>query len=208
MVACPLKGRLLETYDLGILKGGNMILFINACVRADSRTKRLADRYLLRFSDTINEVKLSQMDLKKVDEDFLDKRDSLIEKGDFDNKIFDYAKAFAKAEEIVIAAPYWDLSFPAILKQYLEQICVVGVTFKYNSSGVPVGLCKAKKLTYITTAGGDFVPFDFGYEYIKSLAESLFGIEDVKLIKATGLDIEGNDTEKILKKAEEEIDNI
>ena len=36
---------------------------------------------------------------------------------------------------IVIAAPYWDLSFPAVLKTYLEQINVLGVTFDYSDDG-------------------------------------------------------------------------
>ncbi|MBR3145518.1 MAG: NAD(P)H-dependent oxidoreductase [Clostridia bacterium] len=185
-----------------------MILFINACVREKSRTKRLADRFLSKLNGEVKEIKLENADFPKTNEEFLSLRDSLLEKGDFDNKVFDYAKDFAKAEEIVIAAPYWDLSFPAMLKQYLEQICVVGVTFRYNSSGVPISLCKAKRLTYITTAGGEYAPFDFGFEYVKALSGSLFGIKEIKLVKATGLDIEGNDVERILKKEEEEIDNI
>ena len=41
--------------------------------------------------------------------------------------MFDLASQFQQADEIVIAAPYWDLSFPAILKLYLENIYVTGV---------------------------------------------------------------------------------
>ena len=42
--------------------------------------------------------------------------------------MFDLARQFARAEIIVMAAPYWDLSFQAALKQYLEQVNVVGIT--------------------------------------------------------------------------------
>ena len=59
--------------------------------------------------------------------------------------MFSLAKEFAIADTIVIAAPYYDLSFPAMLKQYFEQINVLGVTFTYSDSGIPEGLCKARR---------------------------------------------------------------
>ena len=175
-----------------------MILLINACVRKASRTKRLADRFLSEKRQSITELNLSDIEYPNVDEEFLIKRDSLIAEGDFDNPMFALARQFADADEIVIAAPFWDLSFPASLKQYFEQINVLGITFRYTPEGIPQGLCKAKKLTYITTAGGDFFPEEFGFGYVKALAENFYGIRDVRLIKATGLDIDGADTKKIL----------
>ena len=107
---------------------------------------------------------------------------------------------------IVIAAPYWDLSFPAVLKQYLEQVSVVDITFTYTPEGIPKGLCKAKRLYYVTTAGGDYAPDEYGFGYVESLCKSLYGIQDVKLIKAVGLDIVGADVENILAESKKEID--
>ena len=104
-----------------------MILLINACVRKASRTKRLADRFLSEKEQSVTELNLSDIKYPKVDEEFLIKRDSLIAEGDFDNPMFALARQFADADEIVIAAPFWDLSFPASLKQYFEQINVLGV---------------------------------------------------------------------------------
>ena len=75
---------------------------------------------------------------------------------------------------------------------------VVGITFVYTEEGFPKGLCKAKKLTYITTAGGEFFPEEYGYGYIKSLAQNFYGIKDVELIKAVGLDIVGADVDSIV----------
>ena len=91
----------------------------------------------------------------------------------------------------MIAAPYWDLSFPAMLKQYLEQITVVGITFKYSEEGIPLGLCKAKRLFYITTVGGFYAPEEYGFGYVKALAQNYYGIQDVRKIEALGLDIRG-----------------
>ena len=112
--------------------------------------------------------------------------------------MFDLARQFAEADEIVIAAPFWDLSFPATLKQYFEQINVTGVTFYYTPEGIPNGLCRAKSLTYVTTAGGDFFPEEYGAGYVKALAQNFYGIPEFRLIKATGLDIIGADVDAII----------
>jgi FMN-dependent NADH-azoreductase len=95
----------------------------------------------------------------------------------FSNELFDLAKQFAEAETIVVAAPYWDLMFPAILKVYFETITVNGLTFKYGANGIPQGLCKAKKLIYVTTSGGPIFK-NFGYEYVSTIAKTFFNIED------------------------------
>lgn len=178
-----------------------MILLINACVRKGSRTKRLADRLLSRKDQPIAEVRLSDIRFPVVDEAFLERRDRLIETGSFDDPSFALARQFAEADEIVIAAPFWDLSFPAVLKQYFEQINVLGITFRYTPEGFPQGLCKAKKLTYVTTAGGDFFPTEYGYGYIKALAQNFYGIGSVEMIQATGLDIAGRDPDAIVDAA-------
>ena len=182
-----------------------MILYVNACVRKGSRTKRLADRLLEKLNGAVEEVRLDSISFPTVDRDFLIHRDELIAAGDFDNPLFALARQFAASDVIVVAAPYYDLSFPASLKQYLEQINVVGITFRYSDAGLPVPLCKAKKLYYITTAGGNYVPDEFGYGYVKAMAEGYYGIQDVELIKAVGLDIVGADVEGIMEEAEERI---
>ncbi len=182
-----------------------MILLINACVRKESRTKRLADRFLAKSGQPFREVRLSDLSFPVADEQFLIKRDRLIAEGRFDDPLFSLARQFANADEIVIAAPFWDLSFPASLKQYLEQINVIGLTFGYTSEGRPVGLCRANRLTYITTSGGDFFPEEYGFGYVKALAQHFYGIRDVRLIEATGLDIDGADVDAIVNAAEENL---
>ena len=181
------------------------ILFINACVRGESRTRRLAEKLLEKLNRPVEEVRLEDISFPVANEDFLDMRDRLISEGKLDSPVFDLARQFSEAETIVIAAPYWDLSFPAMLKQYLEQINVVGITFRYTETGIPLGLCKAKKLYYVTTAGGGFAPDEYGFGYIEALARNYYGIQDLRLIKAVGLDIYGADVGEIMKAAEDEI---
>ena len=176
-----------------------MILYVNACVRKDSRTKRLADRLLEKLNGTVEEMRLDTISFPTVDRDFLIHRDELIAAGDFEDPLFDPARQFAAADVIVVAAPYYDLSFPASLKQYLEQINVVGVTFIYTPEGYPKGLCRAKKLYYVMTAGGMFVPEEYGFGYVRALAQNFYGIQDLELIRAAGLDIDGADEEGIMQ---------
>ena len=178
-----------------------MILYIDVCVRGDSRTRKLGEALLNRLDGDVVRVNIGEMKFDITDEAFLKQRDSLIAKRMFDDDSFKLARQFAKADAIVIAAPYWDLSFPAALKQYIEKINVLGITFEYTAEGYPMGLCKADNLYYVMTAGGNYVPEEFGYGYIKALAENFYGIKEVRLIKATGLDIFGNNPEEIMAEA-------
>lgn len=175
---------------------GNDILYINSCVREESRTDRLAKKLLQRLGD-YTEIRLCDEKLLPLDKQALAHRDELISKGKFEDDMFKLARQFAAAKEIVIAAPFWDLSFPALLKIYLENIYVTGIVSRYGEDGRPVGLCKASKIYYVTTAGGPYVS-TFSYDLICGLAKA-FGIKNTELIYAENLDIFGNDPEKILR---------
>ena len=105
---------------------------------------------------------------------------------------------------IVIGAPYWDGSFPSSLKAYIENIYVTGIVSEYDDKGGVVGLCKADKLYYVTTAGGPYES-EYSYGYIKKLSGH-FGIKNTELIYAENLDIAGNDPETILREAIENIE--
>ena len=177
------------------------VLFVNACVRKGSRTKRLAENLLSKLGEPYEEICLEKIAFPLVNEEYLNKRDQLISSGNFQSPMFDLARQFSEADTIVIAAPYWDLSFPATVKQYLELINVVGITFKYSAEGIPVGLCKAGRLFYVSTAGGTYVPDTFGFGYVKALAENYYGIQYVRKIEAVGLDIDGADANAIMADA-------
>lgn len=183
------------------------ILFIDACVRKNSRTRNLAEYVISKLDGDITTVQLEKTGLQSLTENQLQKRQTLIDSADYSDAMFDYAKQFAAADEIVIAAPFWDLSFPACLKIYFEQIAVCGITFRYNK-GVPESFCKAKKLIYVTTAGGKIFDDSFGYGYVKALAQNFYGINDCRILKCEGLDIFGADTELLLNEAKKQAESI
>ena len=181
----------------------NKILYINACTREVSRTNELAQHLLCNLDGQVQTVNLYEENINPLDAQLLLRRNNLLDNGKTEDELFSFAKQFASADTIVISAPYWDLMFPSILKVYLENITVCGITFRYSQKGMPQSLCKAKKLYYVTTSGGFIGANNFGFDYIKALATAFFGIRDVSFFSAEGLDIEGADVSRILQKAKE-----
>ena len=177
-----------------------MILYINSCVRSSSRTDRLARAFLKKLGEEYVELFLPELGLQPLSEPTLEKRTTLIGCGDYSDSMFQYAKQFAAAERVVIAAPFWDGSFPAVLKLYLENIYVTGIVSRYGSDGIPIGMCRANELVYVTTAGGPYTR-DYSFDYIKALATNCFGIDSVRLIMAENLDVDPSEAETILSQA-------
>ena len=108
----------------------------------------------------------------------------------------------------VIAAPFWDLSFPALLKVYIENLCVEGITFKTGERGLE-GLCKADHMVYLTTRGGCYAgtPLEMGSRYMAAMAE-FFGIGRYDCIAAEGLDIGLVPVEELLGAAKKEAEEV
>lgn len=175
------------------------VLFVNACMRGEkSRTLELCRDYLNKLQEAypqaeVEEVDLTTLDIQVQDGAFIERRDALLRTGDFSDEMFDLAKQLIAADHVVIGAPYWDLSFPAKLKMYLERCSVDKLTFIYDDQGVPHGQCRAKALTYITTAGGYIGDMNFGFDYVKGLCSMLFGIKEFHFAAADGIDIIGVD---------------
>lgn len=180
-----------------------MILYVKCCPRNESRTDRLAKALLDKLGE-YEELDVVKEELSPLTNDVLTMREGFIEQSNYSYPMFDYAKQFAFSDTIVIAAPHWDLSFPAALKTYIENIYVTGLVSKYGENGAPKGLCKAKKLYYVTTSGGPYTS-EYSYGYIDTLATKYFGINETELIYVDMLDVEGFDAEKIIEDKIKEI---
>ena len=94
------------------------------------------------------------------------------------------------------------MMFPAVVKNYFEKITVNGLTFAYGENGIPYGLCKAKKLIYVTTSGGPII-YNFGFDYVNALAKCFYGITEVQCVKAQGLDVYGAEVNKIIEETKQ-----
>lgn len=183
------------------------ILFLNACAREDSsRTLWLARQLLDRLEGQLTQLDLYQEPLAPLDRDGLEERSQLLALGDLAAPQFRYARQFAGADTVVIAAPYWDLTFPAVLRLYLEQVSVAGIAFRYTYLGRPIGLCRARRLYYVTTAGGPIGARNLGFQYVQELAGSFFGIPRLTCFSAEKLDMLDADVPAILQQAVAEME--
>ena len=185
----------------------DQILFIDACPRPNSRTRELAQHVLSTLEGWVEEIRLYDETIPPLDLNGMTERDRAVREGDWDAPILRYAKQFAAADTVVVAAPYWDLLFPAVVRAYFEAVTVTGVTFRYTPEGFPEGMCRAKKLIYVTTAGGPIGGYNLGFDYVKALATLYYGIPEVKCFSAEFLDIIGADVPAILAKAKAAVDN-
>lgn len=183
-----------------------MNLYVNACVRSVSRTRRLAEKLLSLLPGEVETVDLKTAELPLLTEEAIDERTVAAKAKDLQHPMLRYAAQFAAADTIVIAAPFWDLSFPAVLKRYLEWVCTTGVTFRYSEEGIPIGMCRAKKLYYVTTSGGPLLK-DYGYDYVAGLCSGMLGIPECVCFSAEKLDIWGVDVEAIMAEAEKKIED-
>lgn len=92
-----------------------MTLYINACARPGSRTDRLARALLATLGD-YEELRLYDLPLLPLNTERLARRDALLARRAYGDDFFRCARQFAAADKIVLAAPLWDLCFPAQLK--------------------------------------------------------------------------------------------
>ena len=180
------------------------LLYVDCCIRRESsRTKKLADAFLSSLPQgwRVETVTLMDEPLLPLMEGGFAQRDQLLQQGDFKHRRFDYAWQFQKADAILIAAPFYDLSIPALLKVYIENVSVDGITFLCDEQGMR-GACRASSMTFLTSRGGfyDNSPDEMGSRYMEAMCR-FFGTGVYRCVAADGLDIDPSKTPGILSDA-------
>ena len=164
------------------------LLYIDACIRdEESRTKRIAEPIVAALIDKyeVQTLVINDLDLSIVQKELAKKRMS----GNIDTQVMSWAESVRDADRIVIAAPFWDMSIPAALKNFFELCSIFDVTFKSNDKTC-YGNCKAEKMLYITTRGMDIDTGDAleqGSSYLKALSW-LWGIGPLQVVSAQNMD--------------------
>ena len=185
------------------------LLFVNCCISqrgSESRTLALAESFLesWRAKHPGAEVETVEPEtllaLKPFDPEMLDDRDALAGIRCFDAPVFALARQFRAADRIVVAAPFWDLSFPTALRAYIEYVSANGLTYHYEADGCH-GDCRAEKLAYLTSGGDAEQPESVGVLYWKQLC-AMFGIPKFDYVFAGGLDLDPAKTAEILAEAQ------
>lgn len=179
------------------------VLYIKANIKneGESRTFKVSDSFVEEYKKNNPEDEIITLDLYKENIDFLraDDLGKLFGPKDEESKnnsILKYAYQFADADKYIIAAPMWNLSFPAILKAYIDYVSVSGITFKYTAEG-SVGLLNNKKAVHIVSRGGgyDNSPYEMGDRYLRTIL-GFFGIKDIETIAIDNLDVMGVNVEE------------
>ena len=184
------------------------LLIVDCCISQrgeDSRTRRMLRAYVEAFCrrhpDTQTETVTPEelLSLKPFDVEMLDERDALMSVQAWDAPVYHLARQFRAADAIVVAAPFWDLSFPAALRTYIEYISANGLTYHYEADGCH-GDCRARRLVYLTT-GGDVEREDsVGVVYWRQLA-AMFGIPKFDYVFGGGLDLDPEKTQTLVESA-------
>ena len=170
------------------------LVVIDACVRQDgSRTRRIAEPVISALAERYEVVRYNLPEMEGIvplDPGLFEERG----RGEIPAWALRAARDIAAADRLLIAAPFWDMSFPAVLKCFFEQTSLFDITFTDNGTTC-VGLCKAPKVLYITTRGMDIPtgdPREQATPYLKALG-SLWNLGELTVISAQNMDYSSPD---------------
>lgn len=102
-------------------------------------------------------------------------------------------KQLFECDILVIGAPLINRTIHSSLKAWIDHITRRGITFGYNSDGLPIGFVSGKKVYIAMSSGGIYTdeqgkPNDFVAPYLKSFLGFL-GMTDLTVFRAEGLHI-------------------
>lgn len=179
-------------------------LIVDCCLRGRlSRTAKLRDAFVEGLPGDVaaRTLVLEEEALSCLAGAHFRQRERLLAAGQLDHPRFRYARQFAGADIVCVAAPFWDLSFPALLKVYIEQVSVDGITFTAGADGLK-GLCRGTDLVLLTTRGGfyDGDAMEMGSRYLDAM-HTFFGFTRYACVTADGLDVDPGRAPQLLEDA-------
>jgi FMN-dependent NADH-azoreductase len=120
-----------------------------------------------------------------------------------------YVDELLAADHVLISTPIYNLSIPASLKAWIDQIVRAGRTFGFGAAGLE-GLVKGKRMTVVVASGSDFRPSSSlgALNHIEPYLRAVFGfigITDVEFIYAHSLNDNGSLREQSLGEAQQSV---
>jgi FMN-dependent NADH-azoreductase len=175
----------------------------SACYR-QSITRRLGDEVIRRLKQTHPGADLMERDLSS-DTAFINERwvqanlTNPVERNQVQQDALAESDRLVReldsADVILITAPIYNFSVPAVLKSWIDMICRARLTFRYTENG-PEGLLMDRPVYLVMASGG--VPFgssaDFASGYLRHIL-GFIGIRDVRLVYAEGTSINSSASE-------------
>jgi FMN-dependent NADH-azoreductase len=120
---------------------------------------------------------------------------------------------FVSASIYVLAAPMWSLSFPGVVKDYIDCILQADKTIKFNENK-PEGLMSDRLRTFIyVQSSGANIPWiirpaiNKGLNYVEDIMKFI-GISKFEQLLADGTGTTEQERQDSIKDAEKKIDTI
>ena len=163
------------------------LFYIDSCMRPESRTAKIAGALIKELGKKyeIETVRLDGSHFPVVRSGIISDRNN----GFVPQEYAEMARRIAQADRIVIAAPFWDMSFPSALKVFFENMSLFNIKFT-STDTVCKGLCKAEKVLYVTTRGMNIrtgEPLEQATPYIRALSW-LWGLGELHVVAAENMD--------------------
>ncbi|GGG95935.1 FMN-dependent NADH-azoreductase [Staphylococcus pragensis] len=159
------------------------------------------------FNDEVKHIDLFKEDIPMIDKDVLTGWGKLRNGDELTsdeqqkvNRLSEILDEFLAADKYVFVSPMWNLSFPPVLKAYIDAISIAGKTFKYTAEG-PQGLLTDKKALHIQSRGGYYTEgpdaeVESGDRYLRNIMTFL-GVPSYETIIIEGHNAEPEKTEEI-----------
>ena len=162
------------------------LVVINACVRqGESRTLQIAEPVIRALAERFETVRYDLPEMEGV----VPLTPALFAArgaGDVPAWAAAAAREIAAADRILIAAPFWDMGIPAVLKAFFEQTSLFDVTFTDDGTT----FCRAPKVLFITTRGMDIPTGDAREQatpYLRALG-TLWNFGELTTVAARNMD--------------------
>lgn len=121
-------------------------------------------------------------------------------------RIGELADQFAAADKYIFVNPVWNLSYPPVLKAYIDSVCIAGKTFKYVPNQGRVGLLADRKAVHIQASGSFLSPgsesadMEMGHRHLKVIMEFL-GVPSFEGIFVEGMAVRSDQAAAIKERA-------
>jgi FMN-dependent NADH-azoreductase len=118
---------------------------------------------------------------------------------------------FLSADMYIFNTPMWNLSYPPMLKAYIDNVVIAGKTFKYSENG-PIGLLGGKTAVHVQSRGGVYSEgpaqsFEFTNAYLQGVM-AFVGITDYHHLFVEGMAATPDQAEDILADAREKASEL
>lgn len=196
---------------------------VNPKVDEASYSTRLAKTFLDAYQSNHPEDEIITLDLYRSDIPFLDvdvfsawgkfevQSELTPQEQDKVKRMNELTDQFLAADKVVFSAPFWNLSFPPMMKAYIDTICVAGKTFKYTETG-PIGLVPDKPVLLVEARGGHYsdgpgAEMEFSQKYLKTIM-NFMGVQNFQHLLIEELSVDPNKAEDIYFNGAEEAKNL